>query len=309
MPLDGIGKQYAELLYQQQLEALQKIQQQELQEVIARLVGTSTLPSGSYLSARAGVIAKFAGSLVEARAQALAKAYEKSGQPLNHVVVQEITTEVNLFRDAQKNNLKSAVSNLVSQSYGSSGPVGMADALAAQMETELDRRASGAIRDLRIKHHEILLGEASEASNGVAAALEKQWDVFISHAGEDKESFVRGLASALEKTGLRVWFDENTITVGDSLRRKIDEGPQSRFGVVVLSPNFFAKSWPQQELDGLASREVSGVKVILPVWHNIDFDGVNARSPLMAGRFAAKSSDDMDKVVSELRAGMGLPRS
>jgi hypothetical protein len=74
----------------------------------------------------------------------------------------------------------------------------------------------------------------------------KQWDMFISHASEDKESFVRPLASALKNTGLLVWFDETALTVGDSLRGKIDEGlAQSRYGIVVLSPNFFAKRWPQ----------------------------------------------------------------
>ena len=31
-----------------------------------------------------------------------------------------------------------------------------------------------------------------------------KWDVFISHAFEDKEAFVRPLADALRQTGLRV---------------------------------------------------------------------------------------------------------
>lgn len=307
MPLDGVGKRYVELLYQQQLEALQKIQQTELQEVIARFVRPSGLPSGPYLSARAMVMAKFAGSLVAARAQAFAQAYEKSGQSLNHAAIQEIIAEIEVFRDGQRNHLRGAVSMLVTQNSGGSGAVGLADALAAQADTELGQRASSAIRDLRIKHHENLLNEATAASKSLGAALGKQWDVFISHASEDKESFVRDLATALEKTGLRVWFDETTLTVGDSLRAKIDEGlSKSRFGVVVLSQNFFAKSWPQHELDGLVSREVSGVKVILPVWHNIDFEGVRACSPTLAGRLAAQSSHGMKKVVRDLRTAMGL---
>jgi hypothetical protein len=135
----------------------------------------------------------------------------------------------------------------------------------------------------------------------------KQWDVFISHASEDKENFVRPLASALENTGLRVWFDATALTVGDSLRGKIDEGlSRSRYGIVVLSPDFFAKPWPQQELDGLVSKEVSGIKVILPVWHNIDFEGVRTHSPLLAGRLAAMSSDGLERVICELRRAMGL---
>ncbi len=63
---------------------------------------------------------------------------------------------------------------------------------------------------------------------------------------------MRGLAAELARLGLRVWFDEWTLRLGDSLRRKIDEGLRaSSFGVVVLSPGFFTKSWPQAELDAL----------------------------------------------------------
>jgi DDE superfamily endonuclease/TIR domain len=97
-----------------------------------------------------------------------------------------------------------------------------------------------------------------------------EWDVFISHASEDKESFVRPLANRLQEQGLRVWFDELTLTVGDSLRRSIDRGlAKSRYGIVVISPNFLRKEWPQKELDGLVAREIDGVKILLPVWHNI----------------------------------------
>lgn len=83
---------------------------------------------------------------------------------------------------------------------------------------------------------------------------EKQWDVFISHASEDKVAVVDPLAKELQKHGLRVWLDRSVLTIGDSLSRKIDEGlGSSRFGIVVLSQNFFTKSWPQRELDGLVT--------------------------------------------------------
>ena len=127
------------------------------------------------------------------------------------------------------------------------------------------------------------------------------WDVFISHAGEDKEDFVRPLARALRARGLSVWFDELTLTVGDSLRRSIDRGlARSRFGVVVISPHFLDKEWPQRELDGLAAREVDGTKVILPVWYNITAEQLRARSPMLADRVAALSSDGIDSVVDDL---------
>ena len=127
------------------------------------------------------------------------------------------------------------------------------------------------------------------------------WDVFISHAHEDKEPFVRQLAESLQAAGLRVWYDKFTLRVGDRLRRSIDQGlAASRYGVVVLSPYFFAKEWPQIELDGLAGREVMGQKVILPVWHDIDAEGVRRFSPSLADRLAVSSTLGVEAVAREL---------
>ncbi len=91
--------------------------------------------------------------------------------------------------------------------------------------------------------------------------------------------------------------------VGDSLRQRIDEGlATSRYGVVILSPNFFSKPWPQAELDGLYSRQsASGQKVILPIWHHISKDEVTAASPLLAGMLALNTSlMSLDEIVKEL---------
>ncbi len=108
-----------------------------------------------------------------------------------------------------------------------------------------------------------------------------EWDAFISHASEDKEEFVVPLFTELRKHGLKIWFDKFTLRVGDSLRESIDYGlANSRFGVVVLSPAFFAKQWPQKELNGLFSREVQGRKVILPVWHHLTKEDLLRYSPI-----------------------------
>ena len=128
-----------------------------------------------------------------------------------------------------------------------------------------------------------------------------QWDLFICHASEDKENFVRPLAVALLGKNLKVWYDEITLTLGDSLQKSIDRGlKDSRFGVVVLSHDFFAKDWPQRELDGLVALERNGRKVILPIWHNLTRDDVCRYSPTLAGRIAALSSDGIATVVTKI---------
>src|ERR1044072_4901014 len=110
----------------------------------------------------------------------------------------------------------------------------------------------------------------------------EEFDVFICHASEDK-GFVRPLTIALRKLGVRVWFDEFEIEIGDSLSKKIDKGLiASRFGVVVLSPDFLEKAWTNYEFRGLISKEMIGDKVILPLWHGLTIEQVRKYSPPLA---------------------------
>lgn len=117
------------------------------------------------------------------------------------------------------------------------------------------------------------------------------FDVFISHASEDKEDIVRPLANALKGEGLRVWYDEFELRIGSSLRQTIDRGiARSRFGVVVLSSTFFGKGWPAYELDGLVTRTVSGDQVLLPVWHGVTKQQVMDYSPSLADKVARSTA-------------------
>lgn len=132
-------------------------------------------------------------------------------------------------------------------------------------------------------------------------------DVFISHATEDKAKIARPLAEALRASGMRVWYDEFSLRLGDSLRRSIDRGlATARYGVVILSPSFFAKDWPQRELDGLVARETLQTgNVILPIWHEIDAVDIARYSPTLADRYAVKSSDGLGAVVTAVRLALG----
>jgi hypothetical protein len=128
------------------------------------------------------------------------------------------------------------------------------------------------------------------------------YDLFICHASEDKEPFVRPLADALRAENVEVWYDEFSLELGDSIRRSIDKGlRQSRFGVVVLSTAFFSKPWPQYELDGLTEIEMKGRdKVILPVWHGISHQDVVDHSPSLANRQAVSSAQGIEAVAQAI---------
>jgi hypothetical protein len=131
------------------------------------------------------------------------------------------------------------------------------------------------------------------------------WDVFISHASEDKDSVARPLAGALRSFGLRVWYDEFSLGIGDSLRRSIDAGlAQSDFGIVILSHDFFKKEWAQAELDGLIARQRKGRKVVLPVWHGLSTDELRQYSPTLADLVAVDTRVGISETAKRLFAAI-----
>lgn len=149
---------------------------------------------------------------------------------------------------------------------------------------------------------------AQETNLFVAAQdVGKEYDVFISHASEDKDAVVRPLATALQEKGVRVWYDEFEMRIGDSLRRKIDQGlANSRFGIVVISRSFIKKGWTNYELDGLITKAISGQQVLLPIWHDITKQEVIDYSPSLADKVARNTGQQTVQEIADEIAEMVL---
>lgn len=125
-----------------------------------------------------------------------------------------------------------------------------------------------------------------------------QYDVFVSHASEDKAEVARPLAVRLQELGLRVWYDEFELSIGDNLVAKLNAGiGGSRFGILVLSKNFFGKEWTEYELDSLEYLAVTEDRVLFPIWHNVSEADVRAYRPslarILAWRTVAKSVEQI----------------
>ncbi len=127
-----------------------------------------------------------------------------------------------------------------------------------------------------------------------------EYDAFISFAVEDKSEIVNDLCSALEENGLKIWFSSHQLTVGKSIEDTVRIGlSKSRFGIVVLTPNYFNTQWTQKELGALWSLEGKGQKV-LPVLHNITLQELSAYDVALAGRWSLNTIDGIEHVAREL---------
>ena len=110
------------------------------------------------------------------------------------------------------------------------------------------------------------------------------------------------MAAALSTQGLEIWYDVYELKIGDRVRDKIDEGlVHSRSGLVVFSPKFFEKHWPQYELDGLIARQMAGEPVILAIWHRLTMAEIAQRSPSLTNIYALNSSiDSVDEIARKV---------
>ena len=130
---------------------------------------------------------------------------------------------------------------------------------------------------------------------------EDAYDVFISHASEDKETFVDGLVDELMKRGVNVWYDRKILTWGKSIRQNIDYGlRQSKFAIIVLSEHYIQKYWTQKEFNALFSLGSQLGDFILPIWHNITPERANEFSPMLSDAIALKSSDYTQAEIADL---------
>jgi len=146
----------------------------------------------------------------------------------------------------------------------------------------------------------------SKLSDATERPAEFEYHAFISHASEDKNSIARPLAEELIGLGLSIWYDEFSLKIGDSLKQKITEGlAKSKYGIVILSPNFFNKKWTKLELNALFARMVNlegSEPVILPVWHNISKEQITKQDPILADIVSVNTSiNSVSEIAIQLK--------
>ena len=133
-----------------------------------------------------------------------------------------------------------------------------------------------------------------------------QYDVFLSHASEDKDAVARPLAIHLQQRGLRVWYDEFEFRIGDNIVDKLNRGISgSRFGALVLSRAFIdlSKQWTRHEMDALEYLWITENRILFPIWHNITLREIRAFRASLANLYGLRTSaHSVDKIAAEIYA-------
>lgn len=126
------------------------------------------------------------------------------------------------------------------------------------------------------------------------------YDVFISHAFEDKNTFTNALAVELKKKGLKVWYSGSELKLGDSIMLNVNNALNSaKYAVVVISPIYLEKTWAMNELRALFAQEADH-KRILPILHNISIEEIKKYLPLIADRYAISSTVGQEFIVAKI---------
>ena len=159
-------------------------------------------------------------------------------------------------------------------------------ARAAQERRELERKAALATIELNEstkKQNQMLRAQIEKLTEGKMAAAKYEYDVFVSHANANKQSFVDSLYDQLNRLRIRIWYDSTEIDWGDGLKEKIQEGlAKCRFGIVILSPEFIDRKWTNQELTELLTRQnESHEKVVLPLLYNLTVNQMKEQYPVL----------------------------
>ena len=129
---------------------------------------------------------------------------------------------------------------------------------------------------------------------------EISYDVFISHAFEDKNDFANELALALKKKGLKVWYSGFELKLGDSIADSVNKALKgAKYGIVVISPIYLKKQWAMSEFNALLTQEAERNR-ILPILHNISVDEIKELLPVLADRYAVSSDKGLEFIVNKV---------
>jgi hypothetical protein len=125
-----------------------------------------------------------------------------------------------------------------------------------------------------------------------------QYDIFVSYSHDDSKEIVNKLVEELVALDLNVWYDQEMMSLGDSIAEAMEDGlSKSDFGLAVLSETYFEGA-SRFELNGLIKRHTSEEEVIVPILYGISHTEVTKINPSLGDIYAEEiSSENIQEVA------------
>lgn len=127
-----------------------------------------------------------------------------------------------------------------------------------------------------------------------------KFDAFLSYASEDSV-LASEIVGGLKSRGFKVWYAPIHLKVGDKLLNAIEQGLRdSTFGILLISKAYLEKPWTNYEMDTLIRQSIEQGKKLLPIWHQVDKDEVEARHTGLSGIVSVRSEVGLRNVIDKL---------
>jgi hypothetical protein len=139
------------------------------------------------------------------------------------------------------------------------------------------------------------VGEVSQRDTG-----DKKRLVYLAHATEDK-ALARPIAAGLIARGIDVWYDQWEIGLGDSVRRKMEEGlGDCTHFVALMTHTSLNKPWVNEELDAGLLAAVEGTSRFVALRSEIELAEL---PPLLKNRLAPElvlTDEGLDALAAKI---------
>jgi hypothetical protein len=250
MRLDERLQAYADKLLLKRRREIDADLKKDLEVVVKRSTSPGTVLPGLLIKGLAEAYVDRIRLLGQARMNSLVTAFEDAGVSVDKDILQEIKSQAIALCHSEQHQIFNAIPNVLQSGDLRGQATDIVDEVTTKrIVQDVDSIMADLSLELDIKSDKLGLAEENK-KRIYGAATGKRWDAFISHASEDKD-LVRPLAAALEKSGLEVWFDETTLTVGDRLRISIDHGlSKSRFGICCAQQELLCKTLAERRARG-----------------------------------------------------------
>lgn len=163
---------------------------------------------------------------------------------------------------------------------------------------DVAEHVQGILRGLRYFKEQ---SHAESVNQGVpASAPVYEWDVFLSHASEDKVSFVEGLVGELKEVGLKVWYDKEQLKGNKSLGQGLEQGfKQSKHMVAVITKDYLEKEWTIAELEAAQNADPSGREGrLMIILRKISYEELKLKKPFIANRLVFDAASMSGEVLA-----------